>query len=90
LYDGLEREPKACHHVPLGNKYINKYTHTRRYIGLYANADICISIHMKFVSKISKQGDDLIIKIPRDKANLLKPLHGKPMVITVDSVEGVE
>ena len=64
------------------------YTHTHRYIGLYINA--CISIHMKFVSKISKQGDDLIIKIPRDKANLLKPLHGKPMVITVDSVEGVE
>jgi hypothetical protein len=45
---------------------------------------------MKFVGKISKQGDDLIIKIPRDKANLLKPLHAKPVVITVDSVEGVE
>jgi hypothetical protein len=45
---------------------------------------------LKFVSKISKQGDDLIIKIPREKANLLKPLHGKPVVITVDSVEGVE
>jgi hypothetical protein len=45
---------------------------------------------MKFVSKISKQGDDLIIKIPREKANLLKPLHGKPAIITVESVEGVE
>ena len=45
---------------------------------------------MKFVSKISKQGNDLIIKIPREKANSLKPLHGKPVVITVDSVEGVE
>ena len=49
-----------------------------------------VSIHMKFVTKISKQGDDLIIKIPREKANLLKPLHGKPVVITVDRVEGVE
>lgn len=64
------------------------YTNTRRYIDLYTNE--CISIHMKFVSKISKQGDDLIIKIPREKASLLKPLHGKPVVITVDSVEGVE
>ena len=45
---------------------------------------------MKCVCKISKQGDDLIIKIPREKANLLKALHGKPIVITVDSVEGVE
>lgn len=54
------------------------------------NTDICISIHMKFVGRISKQGDDLIIKIPRDKANLLKPLHAKPVVITVDSVEGLE
>ena len=64
------------------------YTDTCNYIDLYT--DECISIHMKFVSKISKQGDDLIIKIPREKANLLKPLHGKPVVITVDSVEGVE
>lgn len=64
------------------------YTNTRKHIDLYTNG--CISIHMKFVSKISKQGDDLIIKIPREKANLLKPLHGKPVVITVDSVEGVE
>ena len=64
------------------------YIHTRKCIGLYTNA--CVYIHMKFVSKVSKQGDDLIIKIPREKANLLKPLHGKPVVITVDSVEGVE
>lgn len=64
------------------------YIHTRICIGLYINE--CIYIHMKFVSKVSKQGDDLIIKIPREKANLLKPLHGKPVVITVDSVEGVE
>ena len=64
------------------------YIHTRKYTGLYTNG--CIYIHMKFVGKISKQGDDLIIKIPRDKANLLKALHGKPIVITVDSVEGVE
>ena len=64
------------------------YIHTRKCIGLYTNA--CVYIHLKFVSKVSKQGDDLIIKIPREKANLLKPLHGKPVVITVDSVEGVE
>jgi hypothetical protein len=73
--------------VSLGN-IIYKQVYT--YIGLYTNTGICISIHMKFVGKISKQGDDLIIKIPRDKANLLKPLHAKPVVVTVDSVEGVE
>jgi hypothetical protein len=66
------------------------HTHTHIYIGLYINTGTCISIHMKFVSRISKQGDDLIIKIPRDKANLLKALHGKPIVVTVDSVEGLE
>lgn len=67
---------------------IKAHTNTRKHIALYTNG--CVSIYMKFVSKISKQGDDLIIKIPREKANLLKPLHGKPVVITVDSVEGVE
>ena len=64
------------------------YTNTRKYIDLDTNEGI--SIHMKFVSKISKQGDERMRKIQREKANLLKPLHGKPVVITVDSVEGVE
>jgi hypothetical protein len=64
------------------------YIHVNTYV--YIQIDVYVYIYMKFVGKISKQGDDLIIKIPREKANSLKPLHGKPVVISVDNVEGVE
>jgi uncharacterized protein YpmB len=45
-----------------------------------------MAVKYKVSCKLSKMGDDLIIWIPKDQQKKLWKLHGKPLLITIESL----